>query len=59
MIGIKGKVVSPWDEIIIALIQVVTNIMDGDPQEAYREQAHLVKYVQASFDLIPCTLFHH
>lgn len=51
----KGKVASPWDEVVIALIQVATNALDGDPQEAYREQAHLVKYVVSSFDSIPCT----
>jgi hypothetical protein len=45
----KGSIASPWDEVTIALIQVSTNIMDGNYSDAYREQAHLVKFVHSSF----------
>jgi len=41
----KGSIASPWDEVTIALIQVTTNVMDGNYSDAYREQAHLVKFV--------------
>lgn len=40
----KGSIAAPWDEISIALIQVVTHVMDDNYSEAYREQAHLVKF---------------
>ena len=39
----KGAFTSPWDEVTIALIQVITNSMDENYKEAYKEQAALVK----------------
>lgn len=48
----KGSIASPWDEVTIALIQVGTNIMDGNYSDAYREQAHLVKFVHSSSCLL-------
>lgn len=34
---------APWDEVAIAHVQVIVNIMDGNYGEAYREQAILLK----------------
>jgi hypothetical protein len=39
----KGRFASPWDEVAIALIQVITNRADRNFSEAYHEQAHLIK----------------
>lgn len=39
----KGSVLAPWDEVIIALVQVRVQLRIPNYQEAYREQAHVVK----------------
>lgn len=49
----KGSIASPWDEVMIALIQVTTNAMDSNYSDAYREQAHLVKCVHCLLCVSP------
>lgn len=39
----KGAIMAPWDDIAIAHVQVIVNIMDNNYSEAYREQAVLAK----------------
>ncbi|KAF8318154.1 hypothetical protein DL93DRAFT_2054813 [Clavulina sp. PMI_390] len=38
----KGGMAAPWDEVVIALVQVNVHMLDDNHAVAYQEQAHLV-----------------
>lgn len=60
----KGAIIAPWDDICIAHVQVIVNMMDNNYEEAYREQAVLLKcagsiacFVRPSLTTYPPNMF--
>lgn len=53
----KGGLVSPWDDISITYVVVVTNFLKNKPEDAFKEQSKLISWVCFVQDLLSCTQY--